>query len=1131
MENSFPELEKKILLFWQKAGIFEKSVKQRANARDFVFFEGPPTANGKPGIHHVLARTFKDVICRYKAMQGFHVVRKAGWDTHGLPVELEVEKKLGLKNKKDIEKYGIAKFNQQCRESVWQYKDEWEKLTERIGFWVDMKDPYITYENDYIESLWWIIKEIHKKKLLYKGYKVVPYCARCGTSLSSHEVALGYKKVKEPSVYVKFKVKPNTYLLVWTTTPWTLPANVAVAVNPKLIYVKARLGKDNLILAKDRLSCLGEGYEIVEEFLGKNLLKMKYEPLHQIKNLGKKAWFVVGANFVSVEDGTGLVHIAPAFGEDDMAVSQANDLPVILNVDEQGKFKKEVKEWAGQWVKDADPLIIEYLQKKGYLFKKELYEHDYPFCWRCSMPLLYYAKESWFINMQKVKKSLIANNQNINWVPAHLKDGRFGEWLKDLKDWAFSRTRYWGTPLPVWQCQKCEHQEVIGSKKDLMAQEFSTNRYFLLRHGHSLKNVKQIISSRPEKAAYPLLPKGIKQVERVAKFLKKEKIDLIFSSDITRTKQTAKIVSEALGVKIVYSSKLRDIDLGVFNGKSFKEFHKVFNAKDLFHKAPEKGESWPDCRKRMVDFVEQLEKKYKKKNILIVSHGDPLWLLEGAMAGWTDKELWHFKEGHLNYIGTGELRKISYNKFPYNKKMELDFHRPYVDEVKFTCPKCKKGLMERVLDLIDVWFDSGAMPFAQYHYPFEKGLQFPANCICEAIDQTRGWFYTLLAVSTLLGRGTPYKNVISVGHVLDEKGEKMSKSKGNAVDPWNMIEKYGADAVRWYFFTVNQPGDVKLFAENNLAESLRKFIMTFWNSAVFFETYGQKAKMTQPKHVLDKWIVSRLNELIKEVTKKIEVYDAVSAARTLDSFIINDLSLWYIRRSRRRFQRPNSQKELKEASAVLGFLLSTLAKLTAPFVPFISEEIYKKTSLTGPESSVHLTDWPKADEKLINPNLNQKMEKVRIIVAQVLAERSKAGIKVRQPLPELTVADPDLMKEKDLLELLKEEVNVKKISFAEHLKLNMNITPELEEEGMIREIIRQIQEMRKKADLKPTDKVYVRYLGTDKLNQIMARNRTFVLKEGRVKELSSGDRPKQVFDVERTIKVGQHDLWLAIKKL
>jgi len=1197
MEINFPKLEKKILRYWKENRIFEKSIEQRAKARNFVFYEGPPTANAQPGIHHVLARIFKDIICRYKTMQGFKVLRKAGWDAHGLPVELEIEKKLGLKSKKDIERYGIAKFNRKCKESVWRYKKDWEKLTERIGFWLDMENPYITYQPDYIETVWWILKRIWQKGLLYKDYKVVPYCPRCGTSLSSHEVALGYEKIKEPAIYIKFKIqKPsfhrkrggrrgrsplrpskfkNSYLLVWTTTPWTLPGNVAVAVNPEFTYAKVKVNNESamrtssssspssppleegtryLILAKERMETCGIKGKITQEFKGKDLIGLEYEPLFDFIKPDKKSYFVIAGDFVSTEEGTGLVHIAPAFGEEDMATGKENNLPVLLTVDEEGKFKPEVKNWAGMFVKNADQLIIEDLRKRNLLFKEELYEHDYPFCWRCDSPLLYYAKESWFINMQKVKKDLIKNNQKINWIPAHLKEGRFGEWLREIKDWALTRERYWGTPLPIWQCEKCGYQEVVGSKEDLRKQKFSTNKYFIFRHGETIYQTekKGVIYNWPDDPSVKLTENGERDIKNLTKKLKDEKIDLIYSSDIYRAYHTAEIIAKELNLKIITDCRLRDINLGIYHGKTKKEFYRDFpDMMKRFYDAPKKGESWLDCKKRIIKFIKDIEKKHKRKRILIVSHGDPLWLLEGITNGFTNKELIDeiLKD---NFIKTGQLRKIEFRLHPYNNNGELDFHRPFIDEVEFFCKKCDSK-MKRVSEVIDCWFDSGSMPFAQGHWPFasasakasaDKQNQkiappelFPADYISEAIDQTRGWFYTLLAISTLLGKGTSYKNVISLGHVLDKKGEKMSKSKGNVVDPWYIVEKYGADVTRWYFFTVNQPGDSKLFSEKDVAEALRRFILTFWNCFVFYNTYAksrkfQKKNQLKSRTLLDKWIISKLNKLILNITDLLDKYDVTSAARLIEDFIVNNLSLWYVRRSRRRFQKPKNKKELKEASETLSFVLLTLIKLTAPFVPFLSDNIYQKICNLRSKIcnfSVHLEDWPKVNKKLIDKKLEKKMEKIREIVAKALAERVKAKIKIRQPLNELRTTNYELRGEKELLELIEEEVNVKKITFGKTFKLDTKITLELKEEGIIREIIRNIQEMRKKAGLKPKDKIVVSYFGSEEINKILEKNKEFILKEGNVKKILI-KKGKEVFVGEKEILVDQQKLLLGIKK-
>ncbi|HOK00365.1 MAG TPA: isoleucine--tRNA ligase [Candidatus Pacearchaeota archaeon] len=939
--------EEKILKFWKKNKIFEKSLKKREKNPNFVFFEGPPTANGRPGIHHVLTRVFKDIVCRYKTMRGYKVIRKAGWDTHGLPVELEIEKKLNFSSKNDIEKYGIEKFNKKCKESVWEYKKEWEKLTERIGFWIDMKNPYITYENNYIESVWWILKQIWQKGLIYKDYKVVYYCPRCETTLSSHELSQGYKRVKENSIYVKFPIKnsENRYFLVWTTTPWTLPANVALAINKDISYVEIKKDEEKYILAKNRLSLFeNEKIEIIEEFNGNELINknLEYIPLFDFVKPIKRAYFLILADFVSDKEGTGIVHIAPAFGEDDMEAGKKNNLDVFQTVNYQGKFKDEISLWKGIFVKDADPLIINNLKERNLLFKEEIYEHDYPFCWRCKFPLLYYAKESWFINMNEVKNDLLKNNQKINWVPDYLKEGRFGEWLKEVKDWAISRERYWGTPLPIWECEKCKEKTCIGSIKELL---------------------------------------------------------------------------------------------------------------------------------------EKSEKKIKIK----------------------------------------------------------DLHKPFIDKITLKCEKCN-GKMKRVPEVLDCWFDSGSMPFAQYHYPFEnkdkidKKEQFPADFICEGIDQTRGWFYTLLAVSTLLNFGNPYKNVISLGHILDENGEKMSKSKGNVVNPWEMINKYGIEAVRWYFYTINQPGEPKLFKEKDVLNALNRFILILLNCFIFLETYKKDVRTKiESKDLLDKWIISRLNQLIIRVSFYLDKYDITSASRDIENFVVNDLSQWYIRVSRPRFQKPENKKDLINASSTLNFVLLNLSKLLAPFIPFLSEEIYLNLNKKG--KSVHLEDWPIADKRKINKKIEEKMEEARKIVSLSLSLRSEAKIKVRQPLKELKIKNTKLKKEKELLEIIKNEINVKNISFDEKMEkeidLNCEITEELRKEGDLRELIRNIKDLRKKLNLKPQDFVKAFISNID----ILPLDEKDLLKETKAKKYFKVENESEMkVDAKKEIEIGGKKYLIGIKK-
>ncbi len=956
MKLDLPKIEEKILSFWKKKNIFRKSLEKTKQNPRFVFYEGPPTANGKPGIHHLLARAFKDIICRYKTMQGFFVERKAGWDTHGLPVEIEVEKEINLKSKKSIEEHGIDKFNQKCKKSAWLYKKDWEKFTERIGFWLDMENPYITYQNNYIETVWWILKQIWEEGFLYEDYKVVPFCPRCGTSLSSHEVSQGYEKIKENSIYVKFKKKgeENTFFLCWTTTPWTLPGNVVLSVNPKFKYLKVKVNNEYLILAEKRLEVLDQDYEVIEEFKGEYLEDSEYEPLFPEANTEKaeNIYKVILADFVSLEEGTGIVHTAPAFGDDDMvALKNKNrklkkedkeEFPVLIPVDEEGKFKKEIKEWQGKFVKKADPEIIKHLKERELIYKEEIIEHDYPFCWRCKTPLLYYIRDTWFIKTTEVKKRLIKNNQKINWVPEHVKTGRFGEWLNEVKDWNLSRERYWGTPLPIWKCKECEKEICIGSREEL-----------------------------------------VKEAENLSS-------------------------------------------------------------------------------------VSEIE----------------------------------------------------------------DLHRPFIDEIVLKC-ECGSE-MKRTSEVIDCWFDSGAMPFAQQHYPFEnkekidKKEVFPADYITEAIDQTRGWFYTLLAISTLLGKGNPYKNVICLGLVLDSEGQKMSKSKGNIVKPKEVMEKFGADCARLYFYTINAPAEPKRFDFDDVQDLYRKFFDTLWQSFNFFSIYTEEdfkpKKNLKPNHILDKWILSKVERLNSEIVNNLNKYDVVKAARLLRDFV-DDLSNWYIRTSRRRFQKPEKKEEKKEASQTLYYVLRKFVKLSAPFTPFISEEIYKK--LKEKKESVHLENYPKAENSLIDDKIEGDMQKARQIVKEALALRAEKGIKVRQPLSFLAIDKkiPD-----DFMNLTAEQINVKEIRRGDKIELETRLTEGLRIEGILREIIRQIQQMRKKAGFKPKDGILIRFSGENTLDRILIDNKEEILNETKAEELKKGNKPKTVFDIEKEIKVDNKKLWLAIKK-
>jgi isoleucyl-tRNA synthetase len=1180
MAINFFESEKQIAEYWKEDETFKKSLnKKRGN---FVFYEGPPTANGRPGIHHILARAFKDVVCRYKTMNGFRVVRKAGWDTHGLPVEIETEKKLDLHSKKEIEKYGLAAFNKKCKESVWQYINDWQDLTQKIGYWIDMDNPYITYDPLYMESVWWIIKQISDKGLLYQGHKVVPYCPRCGTTLSSHEVAQGYKTIKEPSIFIKIKLKksnhkifskyPDLNLLVWTTTPWTLPANVAVAVNKSIQYILISLDEKKYILAESKKDLIKINFEILETFSGKELEGLEYEPLFEkdfsFKHPGN-IYKILTADFVNTEEGTGLVHIAPAFGEDDMNLIQGwnkthkdekDRFPILLTVDLDGKFKPEITNWAGTFVKKADPLIIQYLQGKEKIFLIQDYEHEYPFCWRCKTPLLYYAKESWFIKMSAVKELLQKNNSEINWIPSHIKTGRFGEWLGDVKDWAVSRERYWGTPLPIWKCKDCGEKLTIGSREDIARQKFSENKYFIIRHGHSQNIVEDIHSSYPEKKEMPLTEQGVREVQIVARNLKKEKIDIIFSSDILRTKQTAEIIAKELGLEINYDERLRDADVGEFNGKKRQEVKNFFLTQEQqslsawalkrFNTPMPGGETYRQIRVRVLDFLKETDQKYRGKNILIITHKACVYLTEASFKGLGVEESADYRE--IFDIKPSEIKKYEFKDFPYDENGEIDLHRPYVDEIRFLCPKCGKK-MERVSEVIDCWFDSGSMPFSQYHYPFEnkkfidKKEQFPADYISEAIDQTRGWFYTLLAISSLLGQESPYKNVIALSHVLDQKGQKMSKSLGNIVDPWLMIEKYGADALRWYFFTINQPGDPKLFNEKDIDQALKQFIMTLWNCVVFLKTYSPDVKISKskPSNILDKWILSRLNNVIDLTSKNLNEYDITSASRLIQDFVVNDLSLWYVRRSRSRFQQPENEKELKEACLMLKFILIQTAKLCAPFIPFLSERIYREL---GMKESVHLDDWPEADGKIIFNDLEKEMNIVREIANLGLSIRNQAGIKVRQPLSELKICVNGKKISKPSLDILLDELNIKIItevlelkeeeqgwSFKEsgdiNISLNTEITEELKEEGTVRDVVRLIQDSRKKSGCTPKDQIIVNLVIDNQLRQILIKNETEILNQTKTKEIKYLNQiPAKTFDFQQEGKINGDDVWLGIEK-
>ena len=1018
---NFVDREKAVEKFWEDNNIFKKSMEHRKEGETYTFYDGPPTANGKPHIGHVETRTIKDMIPRYRTMKGYMVPRKAGWDTHGLPVELEVEKLLGLDGKEQIEEYGLAPFIDKCKESVWKYKGMWEDFSRTVGFWADMDNPYVTYDDNFIESEWWALKTIWDKELLYKGFKIVPYCPRCGTPLSSHEVAQGYKAVKERSAIVRFKVKgEDAYFLAWTTTPWTLPSNVALCVNPEETYlkVKAADGYTYYIakaLADKVLGRLAEegkdAYEVLETYVGKDLEYKEYEPLYKCagdaaKKQKKKAHFVTCDGYVTMTDGTGIVHIAPAFGEDDSRIGRNYELPFVQFVDGKGDLTADTP-YAGKFVKDADPLVLKDLDAEGKLFDAPKFEHDYPFCWRCDTPLIYYARESWFIKMTAVKDDLVRNNKTINWIPASIGEGRFGNWLENIQDWGVSRNRYWGTPLNIWECE-CGHQHSIGSRE--------------------------------------------------------------------------------------------------------------------------------------------------------------------------------------------ELYKMSGNE----KAKTVEFHRPYIDEITITCPECGKQ-MKRVPEVIDCWFDSGAMPFAQHHYPFEnKDLfeqQFPADFISEAVDQTRGWFYSLLAESTLLFNKAPYKNVIVMGHVQDENGQKMSKSKGNAVDPFNALETYGADAIRWYFYTSSAPWLPKRFSGKAVQEGQRKFMGTLWNTYAFFVLYANIDNFDASKYtleydklpVMDKWLLSKLNSTVAEVDSNLDQYRIPEAAKALQDFV-DEMSNWYVRRSRERFWAKGMEQDKINAYMTLYTALVTICKAAAPMIPFMTEDIYqnlvRSNDANAPES-IHLCDFPVVNKDHIDKKLEEDMEDVLDAVVMGRACRNEAAIKNRQPISRMYIKS-DFTLSEFYQEIIEDELNVKEVVFTDDVRdftsytfkpqlrtvgpkygkqlggiqkhlaaldgnaamdelnadgalkfdvdgvaveltkddllidmaqkegyvsqednrmtvvLDTNLTPELVEEGFVYEIISKIQTMRKESGFEVTDHIRVSINGNDKLSEIAQKNKEAISSKVLADELTSG---------------------------
>jgi len=1171
-EFNLPHLEEKVLGFWKTNDIFKKTLAKH-KARTFVFYEGPPYANGRPGVHHVLSRVVKDVILRYKSMRGYYVPRRGGWDTHGLPVEMAAEKALGIKSKKEIEQYGVKLFNEKAKEQVWIFKDEWERMTNRIGYWLDLKNAYVTYEPEYIESIWWTFSEIAKRKLLYKGHKVVPWCTRCGTSLSSHELAQGYKETVDRSVYVKFRLKKgqrignfiaddSTYILSWTTTPWTLPGNVALAVGEKIEYVFVRTTdpKESLIVAKDLAEKVlkDRDFAVMGEIEGRRLVGLEYEPLFKVPALvSKESYKIYTAPFVTTTDGTGVVHTAVMYGEDDYALGKKVGLPEYHTVDEEGKFKKDVRELAGDYAKskETEDKIFKHLEADGNLLRTEEYMHEYPYCWRCGTPVLYYARTSWFIAMSKLRAELLKRNKGINWHPEHIKEGRMGEWLREAKDWNVSRERYWGAPLPIWECKDCGRTEVISSLDELSARTGgSKNNYWVMRHGEAENNIFNVLDSGQRKLH--LTPRGRKQVEASIKKFKREldrhrkKIDFIVASDVLRTKETEEIDTGILtGEKIRLDKRLEEIHLGPnLTGCHDEKYHAQFPTyESRYELRPQGGESLRDLRKRVWNLIEEYESKYEGKNILLVTHEYPIWMLCEAAEGWSEtrsiREITmngenvqpHKKGKELDFVGFAEIRPLNVKKIPRNDAAGVDVHRPFADTIAIPCNACK-GEMKRIPEVADVWYDSGAMPYAQAHYPFEEktnvktlsNLDYPADYISEGMDQTRGWFYTLLAIATALGYQAPYKNVVVLGLINDKLGQKMSKSKGNIVEPFAVIDKMGVDALRWYFYTGSPLGETKNFDEHEIAKAFRRTHLIAYNSFVFWKTYADRnAKLpAAPKNILDRWILARLNETADVVSKKLDAYEIREAALAIEA-LIDDLSRWYIRRSRRRLQKPESMADYKAASATLGYVLLSLVKMMAPFTPFFSEGLY--AALGGSKESVHLDMWPAANKKMIDRRMIAGMASARALSAAGLAKRAELGIKVRQPLAAMNVG---VKLATEFEKIVAEEVNVKRVVYdraqKEGITLDTVITPELREEGVLREVARMFQELRQKANLSPKDKIVAMIECSAEVRGMIERNEDAFKQDIGAKSLEY--RRSDKFQAEEITKLEGGEVWIGLRK-
>lgn len=1128
-KSDIAKREEETLAAWQSQGIFEKSLAQTKDGGDFVFYDGPPFATGLPHYGHVLASTIKDTIPRYQTMKGRYVRRVWGWDCHGLPIENLIEAELGLAHKKDIEDYGIQNFNEAARASVLRYDKEWKKMIPRLGRWIDMEHAYSTMDANYTESIWWAFKTLHDKGLVYQGFKPMHVCPRCETTLSNNEVSEGYKDITDISVTVKFALsdEPHTYVLAWTTTPWTLPGNVALAVNPDEEYAEVSLNDERYIVAKARVEKVFEGkeYRIIKTMRGADLVGRSYKPLFDYYasqgtlDNRENGWKVYGASFVTMESGTGIVHIAPAFGEDDMALGTREKLPFVQHVGMDGLMKSEIRDFAGIAVKPkgdhqaTDILIIKHLAGIGALFSKEKIIHSYPHCWRCDTPLLNYAAGSWFVKAPEIKEKLLAENAKTSWVPENMRDGRFGKWLENARDWAISRSRYWGAPLPVWHCTSCEKREVFGSRAELAEKtKKSGNRYLVMRHGEAQSNARGIVSSKLEgNAEFSLTEKGRMSAEEAGKKLAKEHIDLIVTSPFVRTKETAEIVAAAIGYdtrQIIVDERIKEIDTGIYNGRPIDEYRGNFSSiKEKLTKRPEGGECLLDVKLRVMPFLEELETRYAGKTILVVTHEYPTWMLVAGTAGATIDEAVALKEGKDDFLVTGEVRELPFVPFSHNADFEFDLHRPYIDAVTVSC-ECG-GTMSRTPYVFDCWFESGSMPYAQFHYPFEnKELfekNFPADFIAEGVDQTRGWFYNMLVLSVGLFDKAPFKNVIVNGMVLAEDGQKMSKKLKNYPDPVEVLNRYGADAVRYYMLAspIVHAEDLS-FSERGVDEVVKKIIVRLMNVLSFYEMYPEESVQTKEgksTNPLDQWILARLAELGNEMTRSFDAYELDRAVKPIGLFV-DDLSTWYIRRSRDRFKSDDVDDRM-HAVTTTRMVLREFSKLLAPVMPFLAEHLYSHAG--GDKESVHLEVWP---ELPVSDNLIlTEMVEVRRVVSLALEARAKAGMKVRQPLASVTVRGVAL--NPVLSDIIADELNVKKVIFIEtaeqEVVLDTVITPELKREGQFRDLVRTVQELRKKTGLTPSDIVTLEVTTSDEGRTLVEEFSTDLKKTSLIKEILFND--------------------------